>query len=77
MKAIAGKVKFANLFAMLMVMDKNAERKLLQILIPLEKWIQSSCQKCMDMFFDLYFDILLNWAGYFELPQKSLPKFYL
>ena len=77
MKAIAGKVKFANLFAMLMVLDKNAERKLLQILIPLEKWTQSYCKKCMDMFFDLYLDILLNWARYFELPQKSLPKFYL
>ena len=41
------------------------------------KGLLSSCQKCMDKFFDPYFDILMNWASHFEKPQKSLPKFCL
>ena len=41
------------------------------------KGLQLPCQKCMDKFFDPYFDILMNCAAYFEKPQKGLPKFYL
>ena len=41
------------------------------------KGLQSLCQKCMDKFFDPFFDVLMNWASHFENPQKRLSKFYL
>ena len=38
---------------------------------------ESPCKKCMDRFFDPYYDILMTWASHFEKAQKSLPIFYL
>ena len=80
MNVTAWKVKVANMFVMLAKWYK-IQGKITANFNSFEKtnpiiglWSSWPCQKCMDNFFDTYFDILMNWAASpFEKSQKSLP----
>ena len=83
MNATAWKVKFANMFVMLIIWCKIQQKsyyklQFIEKMNPIKgKKCMDKLSKSMDKFFDPYLDILMNWASRVERPQKSLPKLYL
>ena len=78
MNVTTWKVKNANMFVMSIIWCKIPKKITVNYnflkKINLSKGLYLPCPKCMDKFLEPCFDILMNWASYFENPHEKFTK---